>query len=119
MDEMFYNRHYIVTDENNRIVNGWSDGPHSERDTSAAVLLTDKGGYQFRLFSDGEENPTLFDWDGMIPLYKYEDGEVVRRTEEEIEADRAALPVPEETPSAEEQLRADVDYLAIMVGVEL
>ena len=113
MDE-YYNKHYITVDDASRILSGWSDGPHPDRDTSGAVLLTDKGGYQFRLFPDGEENPMLTDWDG-IPLYKLEDGYPVRRTEEELEADRAELPEPE--PTEHEQLRADVDFLLAMGGV--
>ena len=41
----------------------------------------------------------------------------MERTAEEITADRAAIPPAR--PSALEQLRADVDFLAIMQGVEL
>lgn len=52
-----------------------------------------------------------------IPRYKMENGKPVERTAEEIEADRAALAPP--APTALEQLRADVDFLAIMQGVEL
>ena len=37
--------------------------------------------------------------------------------EEEIEADRATIIPP--APTALEQLRADVDFLAIMQGVDL
>lgn len=90
MDELNYNKHYITVDEQGRIVDGWSDGPHPSRDTSEAVCINEQGGYQFRLAPDGEENPALHDWDGMIPLYKYEGGQIVRRSAEEIEADRAA-----------------------------
>lgn len=43
-----------------------------------------------------------------IPRYKLEEGEAVERTEEEIEADRAALPEPE--PS-------DTDVLNTLLGV--
>lgn len=88
MDE-FYNKHYITVDDQNRILSGWSDGPHPDRDATGAVLLTDKGGYQFRLWPDGEENPTLADMDG-IPRYCWDGSEAVQRTEEEIEAERAA-----------------------------
>lgn len=102
MDE-YYNKHYIIVDDAGRILSGWSDGPHPDRDTAGSVLLTDKGGYQFRLWPDGEENPMLTDWDG-IPLYKLEDGCPVRRTGEEIEADRAAMPVPDPTPTMEERV---------------
>ena len=45
----YYNNHYITTDPEGRITSGWSDGPLPGRDTSNAVLLTDQGGYQFRL----------------------------------------------------------------------
>lgn len=58
----------------------------------------------------------LYTADG-IPRYKLEDGKAVERTAQEIAADRAA--VPPARPSALEQLRADVDFLAIMQGVEL
>ena len=125
----YYNKHYIDVDDQGRIVDGWSDGPHSQRQTTdQSVLLTDQGGYQFRLpVSEiepsgeisrimSEENPSLWTMDG-IPLYRYEDGEVLPRTEEEIAADRAAIPEP--PPTAQEQLRADVDFLAALGGIEL
>lgn len=44
-----------------------------------------------------------------IPRYKLEDGAAVERTEEEIEADRAALPEPE--PTENEKLRRRVAEL--------
>lgn len=111
-----YTKHYIIRDNRGRIVDGWSDGPHPEKDTTGAICINEQGGYQFRLFSGGEENPALWTMDG-IPLYKYVDGEVLQRTEEEIAADRAAIPEP--PPTAQEQLRADVDFLAAMQGVTL
>lgn len=58
----------------------------------------------------------LYTEDG-IPRYKLADGKAVERTEEEIEADRAAIPTP--PPTVQEQLRADVDFLAAMQGVAL
>jgi len=115
MDE-FYNCHYITIDDKYRITFAWSDGPRPDLDTTGAICINDKGGYQFRLFPGGEENPSLTDWDG-IPLYKWDGEQVIRRTEAEIAADRAAIPVP--PPSAQEQLRADVDFLAAMQGVRL
>lgn len=128
-----YNKHYILADEQGRITSGWSDGPHPEQDTAGAICINEEGGYQFRLLvtheeqnSDGtglnirtettEENPPLWTMDG-IPLYKLVGDFVVPRTEEEIAADRAAIPEP--PPTAQEQLRADVDFLAAMQGVEL
>lgn len=112
----FYNRHYITTDEEGRITSCWSDGPHRDRDTTGAICINEQGGYQFRLFPDGEENPPLYTMDG-IPLYKWDGESVQPRTDEEIAADQAAIPAP--PPSPQEQLRADVDFLAAMQGVSL
>lgn len=115
MDE-FYCKHYITVDDQNRITDGWSDGPHPEKSTEGAIRINDKGGYQFRLIVNGvdtEENPSLF-VDFFIPRYKYVDGAVQERTEEEIEADREQIPPP--PPSEMEKLRADVDFVYAMEG---
>ena len=85
-----YNNHYIRTDASGNIIEGWSDGPHNTRTpTESDILINDKGGYQFRLFPDGEENPALFDFAYTIPLYRWTGSEVVRRAEDELEAERA------------------------------
>ena len=86
--EPAYNRHYIAVDEQGRIVDGWSDGPHPGRDTSGAICIDGEGGYQFRLLPGGEENPPLSAEDG-VPLYRWDGETAVPRTMEEIEADRA------------------------------
>lgn len=109
MDE-YYNKHYIKPDSSNRIIGCWSDGPHPDRDTTDAICISDKGGYQFRFTPDGEENPSLYDVDG-IPLYKWDGQAVVKRTAEEIAADRAAIPAP--PPSEMELLRQEVAKLSV------
>lgn len=114
MYEAFYNHHYIIIRANGAITDGWSDGPHPEKDTGDAICINDKGGYQFRLYPDGIENPPIYTIDG-IPLYKYDGFKVIPRTEQEIEMDRSAIPDP--PPSEQEKLRADVDYLLIMGGL--
>lgn len=105
------NRHYILIDDQSRIIDGWSDGPGSGKDIAGSILLTEQGGYQFRLYPDGEENPALMDAAG-IPLYKWDGAYPVRRTSAEIEADRAALPVPEPVPSDAER----IDQLEVQVA---
>lgn len=116
--DVFYNKHYIITDALGRITGGWSDGPHPERDTTGAICINEEGGYQFKLWLGGEENPNLFTFEG-VPLYRYDREKmlVYPRTEKEIAEDRAAIPDP--PPSPQEQLRADVDFLAAMQGVTL
>ena len=56
----------------------------------------------------------LYTMDG-IPRYRWDGTQAALRTEEELEADRAARPAPE--PTEQEQLRADVDFLLAMGGV--
>lgn len=112
----FYNKHYINVDDQGRIFAGWSDGPHPEKDTTGAICINEQGGYQFRLYPGGEENPPLRSMDG-IPLYKWEDGQVVPRTEDELAADRAAIPAP--PPTTQERLEAQVTYTAMMTDTLL
>lgn len=85
--EPAYNKHYVVTDAQGRIIDGWSDGPHPDRDTTNAICINQQGGYQFRLSLGGEENPPLHTMDG-VPLYRWDGERVMARTDEEIAADR-------------------------------
>lgn len=115
MDEI-YNKHYIKTRADGAIIDAFSDGPNPDRNTADAICINEQGGYQFRLFPDGEENPSLYDADS-IPLYRWDGQAVQPRTAEEIAADRAAIPAP--PPSEMERLRADIDFLAAMGGLAL
>lgn len=113
----FYNKHYIITDAQERLTDGWSDGPHPEKDTSNAICINEQGGYQFRLFPGGEENPSMYTFDG-IPLYKYNGQLVEERTEEEIAADRATIPLP--PPTLQEDLMVmAVDHELRLTMLEL
>lgn len=117
MDEV-KSRVYAVVDEAGRIVQ--IEGEYSLSniaDLSTAVLVEegepcDRLNHAQNMYLDDR----LLTEDG-IPRYKWEDGQVAPRTGEEIAADRAAIPEP--PPTAQEQLRADVDFLAAMQGVSL
>lgn len=117
MDEV-KSRVYAVVDEAGRIVQ--IEGEYSLSniaDLSTAVLVEegepcDRLNHAQNMYLDDR----LLTEDG-IPRYKWEDGQVAPRTGEEIAADRAAIPEP--PPTAQEQLRADVDFLAAMQGVTL
>lgn len=117
MDE-FFNKYYLKAREDGAIIDAFSDGPHRGKETNGYICFGG-GGYQLRLTINDvetEENPPLYTMDG-IPLYKWNGQAVQPRTETELTADRAVL--PSSPPSAEEQLRADVDYVAAMIGVVL
>lgn len=109
----FYNKHYIRIDSASRIITGFSDA--FEQPEPADICISAQGGYQFRLFADGEENPLLCDEHG-VPLYSYADGKIIQRTKEELEADRPAA--PEAQPTHLELLSAKVDYIAMMGGYD-
>jgi len=119
--DFIYNKHYIQTNERGEIVNGFSDAFRQPSDTD--ICINDKGGYQFRLFPDGEENPPLFDFPSMIPLYKYADGEVVERTEEELAADHQAWQEEQgrlaAMPTREDRIEAQVTFTAMMTDTLL
>lgn len=113
MNEEIYNRHYITTREDGVITATWSDGPQPDRDTTYAVCINERGGYQFRMFPDGEENPAIYDTDG-IPLYKWDGERVLRRTEEEINVERTALlNSPERRASEIKRQLTELDSRAI------
>ena len=105
---------YIKADDRNRIVrcegeytlpadlDGWTlieEGPPCDRLNLAQSHYFDGG---------------LYTIDG-FPRYRWDGSAAVLRSEEELEADRAARPAPE--PTEQEQLRADVDFLLAMGGV--
>ena len=104
---------YIQTDEQGRIT----------AVNSSAFVSPDWGteidqGYGDKYHhAQGNYFPRPIYTEDRIPRYKLEDGQAVERTEEEIAADREAIPTPPPTP--QEQLRADVDFLAAMQGVSL
>ena len=125
----FYNKHYIRCREDGCIVDGFSDAFREPTDTD--ICINEQGGYQFRLRVNigfvgeyaefemvalSEENPALFDWDGMIPLYRWGDGVAIKRTEEEIEAERALafLPTADEVRAKRDRLLAETDWTQVL-----
>lgn len=107
----FYNKHYIrVVD--GIVTKGFSDA--FEEPTETDICINEKGGRHFEI--DGEINPPMFD-ENFCHLYRY-DGKMRKATDEELEAEFEAN-YTEPEPTAEERLRADIDYLAIMTGVQL
>lgn len=115
--EQNYNKHYITVDEQGRIVDGFSDAFRKPGETD--ICINEHGGYQFRLFPDGVENPVLLTLLNGIPIYKYKNGRIMIRSEAEIDADIAELPDPEKTPSQLDMLEAQVTYTAMMTDTLL
>lgn len=99
---------YVQTDEQGRIT----------AVNSSAFVSTDWGTEIDRGYGDKYHHAQgnyldgpVYTMDG-IPRYKLEEGEAVERTEEEIEADRAALPEPEPEPHPPSEEDITLDMLA-------
>lgn len=113
--EMTKSKVYVKTDEHGRITS--CDGGYTTPEDLSGWTQIDEGtGDKYNLCQSHYFDGGLYTQDG-IPRYKLVDGKAVERTVEEIEADRAAIIHP--APPALEQLRADVDFIAAMQGVEL
>ena len=104
---------YVQTDESDRITSINSSAfVNSDWGTEIDSGYSDKHHHaQGNYFSDA-----LYTNDG-IPRYKLVDGHAQERTTEEISADIAAIPMP--PPTEQEQIRADIDFIAAMTGVDL
>jgi len=106
---------YVQLDPRGRIVR--CEGGYTTPDDLTDWVFIDEGnGDRYNLcqahyFVDG-----LYTQDG-IPLYKWDGEQVVPRTEEEIAADRAAIPEP--PPSEQERMEAQVTYTAMMTDTLL
>lgn len=87
--EVIKTKHYIRLDEQNRVVKGFSTAFEEPLETD--ICVCEDGGRHFELF--GVINLPLINKDG-ICLYKYENGAVLKRAAEEIQADVDAKPKP-------------------------
>ena len=89
---------YVQTDEQNRIT-----AVNSSAFVSAewGTEIDHGTGDRYHHAQGNYFDQPLYTEDG-IPRYKLVDGKAVERTEEEIQADQAAQPKPEPTPTVEE-----------------
>ena len=114
MEEMT-SKVYVFVDGQSRILR-CEGGYTTPADLTGWVQIDEGTGDRYNLCQSHYFEGGLYTDDGIL-RYKLVDGEAIERTQEEIEADRSAIPAP--PPTAQEQLRADVDFLAALGGVEL
>lgn len=105
---------YIKIDDNNRVVRV-EGGYTTPADLTGWIEIDEGTGDKYNLCQSHYLEKGLMTEDG-IYQYKYENGEVVERTQEEIEADRQAIPV---VPTDAEKLEAQVLYTAMMTDTLL
>ena len=97
---------YIQTDEQGRVIR--CEGGYSMAnitDIDDWILIDEGIGDKYNLCQSHYFKGGLYTMDG-IPLYKWDGEQVVARGEDEIEADRAAIPKPPVGPTYEERLSA-------------
>ena len=111
----FFQKHYIRINTDSNIIAGFSDA--FRQPEADDILINEQGGYQFRLFPDGEENPRLFT-DDMIPLYRWTNNTVQPRTEAKIQAERDSRPRVAPMPTDRERIAA-LESAMLDVAVEM
>lgn len=112
--ELPKSRVYILLDEDNRITR--IEGEYTLPSDLTDWILVDEGyGDKYNLAQTHYLDKSLMTEDG-IYRYKYEDGEIVERTAEEIEADKEAEPY---IASQMELLESQVYYTAMMTDTLL
>ena len=103
---------YVLTDEQNRILacdGGYTIG--NIQNISKWTLIGEGDGDRYNLCQTHYFD-SLYTEDG-IPRYKMIEGVPVMRMPSEINADRADIQAP--APTEQEILRADVDFLLMMM----
>lgn len=100
MEASMKSKVYVKVDKNNRIIR-CEGGYTTPEDLTGWTYIDEGAGDKYNLCQSHYFDGGLYDVDG-IPHNKLVDGAPVLRTDAEMEADRAALPAPEEIPSVKE-----------------
>lgn len=119
METLFF-KHFVTVDKATwNILDGWSDGVSPGKVlTENDICIREDGGYQFRLYPDGEENPPLTDADG-IPLYQWSGRGIVSRETAQISEERAAVAQQKQKAERLEELHkllSATDYIACKIA---
>lgn len=107
---------YIKVDALGRIIaceGGYSIS--NIKDVGEWILIDEGIGDRYNHCQTGYFPRTLFEENG-VPVYKFEGGLAVERTQAEIDSDIAALPKPEPVPSVEE-LQAKIEELEAAIAL--
>ena len=115
---------YIQTDTEGRILR-CEGGYTTPSDLTDWTEIGEGTGDRYNLCQSHYFDGGLYTMDG-IPRYRWDGSAAVERTEEELEADRAAIPEPKPSKTVEarltaleaeaEQAKADRDALNILLG---
>lgn len=113
-DDDFASKVYIKIDDKGNIVR-CEGGYTTPQDLTDWIYIDEGYGDKYNLCQSNYFDDGLYTMDGLY-RYKYINGQIVKKTEQEIAEEYIA---PEYVPTDTEKLRADIDFLAAMSGVEL
>ena len=115
---------YIQTDAEGRIIR-CEGGYTTPADLTGWIEIDEGTGDKYNLCQSHYFEGGLYTMDG-IPRYRWDGSAAVMRTDEELEADRAAIPEPKPSKTVEarltaleaeaEQAKADREALNILLG---
>ena len=109
--------HYIIPIMG-EIQDGWSTAEDPDRDIFGTFILRETDVAKFYINTPDEGVKEFITEDGIARyLYDPDTKILYTRTEDEIAAIRKEREHP--SPTKEDQLRADVDFIAAMMGVQL
>ena len=118
------NKVYIQADDAGRIVR-CEGGYTTPADLTGWIEIDEGTGDKYNLCQSHYFDGELYTMDG-IPRYRWDGSAAVMRTDEEMEADRAAIPDPKPSKTVEarltaleaeaEQAKADREVLNILLG---
>ena len=107
-------RVFIVVDEKNRVIQIEGEATLENIADLSSAILVEQGASCPRLdYAQALYIGKPLTNEDAICLYKFDGEKIVERTADEIAADVAAMPAPE--PTEVEMLRADVDFLLMLM----
>jgi hypothetical protein len=105
---------YVKIDERS-LVTQCAGGYTTPKDLSGWVQIDEGIGDKYNLCQSHYFEEGLYTFDG-IPRYKLVDGAPIRRTEEEIQVDRDALPKPEDPNKRIEEMQKELAAITAAIS---
>ncbi len=111
-------KHYVTLDHVGRIIDGFSSALRQPQPSD--ICINEQGGWSFKLFADGEDNPALTEGNTGCHLYRYENGQVRKATDAELAAELAEIEAnrPPVSPTPIEELQAENKLLKAQVQAQ-
>lgn len=108
--------HYVMLNSSNYVIACFDESSVPTSMDLDRICIRENDSQHAYLINPGDAN-TLVDPNGLF-RYHYINGEIIKRSDEELQAEYQSI-LNSSPPSPQDQLRADVDYLSVMTGIDL